>query len=40
MNTNNNETHWVHSVGMGVGLGALLATQIATAWAISRWLIN
>ncbi|MEM1089563.1 MAG: hypothetical protein AAGB27_06550 [Pseudomonadota bacterium] len=34
------KTHWVHSIGMAVGLAALLATQIVTAWAISSWLIH
>ncbi|MEM7708946.1 MAG: hypothetical protein AAF358_25580 [Pseudomonadota bacterium] len=34
------KTHWIHSIGMAVGLAALLATQIVTAWAISSWLIH
>ncbi|MFK7956824.1 MAG: hypothetical protein AB8B96_12095 [Lysobacterales bacterium] len=39
MNTKVENTHWAHSVGIALGLGSLLATQIATAWAISSWLI-
>ncbi len=31
---------WIHSVGMAVGLVGLLATQIATAWAISSWIVH
>ena len=37
---NKREDNWKHSVGIAVGLGLLLATQIATAWAISSWLIH
>ena len=39
MNTNPENTHWAHTVGLALGLSSLLATQIATAWAISHWLI-
>lgn len=34
------KTHWIHSIGMALGLAVLLATQIFTAWAISSWLIH
>lgn len=36
----NRKQHWIQSVGMAVGLVGLLATQIATAWAISSWIIH
>ena len=40
MQTRHRRSTFIQSAALAVGLAALLATQIATAWALSRVLLG